>query len=67
MSHKKAILEGEEPQLGELLTIVANYLLTGMILQVGSHLPEILLLSIIYTPWNIASEALEILDGWKTT
>ena len=50
MSHKKAILEGEEPQLGELLTIVANYLLTGMILQVGSHLPEILLLSIIYTP-----------------
>ena len=27
-------LAGEQPQLGDLLTIVANYLLTGMILQV---------------------------------
>ena len=30
----KGHLEGESPQLGDLLTIVANYLLAGMILPV---------------------------------
>ena len=28
-------LEGEQPQLGDLLIIVTDHLLTGMILQVG--------------------------------
>ena len=28
-------LEGKQPQLGDLLTMVTNHLLTGMILQVG--------------------------------
>ena len=31
-------LEGEHPYLGDLLTIVINQLLPGMILQVGSQL-----------------------------
>ena len=31
-------MEGEQPQLGDLLTMVANYLLNGMILQVGDSL-----------------------------
>ena len=29
-------MEGESPQLGDLLTIVINHLLNGMILQVGT-------------------------------
>ena len=29
-------MEGEQPYLGDLLTIVINHLLNGMILQVGS-------------------------------
>ena len=28
-------MEGEQPYLGDLLTMVVNHLLTGMILQVG--------------------------------
>ena len=30
----KAHLEGEQPQLGDLLTMVINHLLNGMLLQV---------------------------------
>ena len=30
-------LEGEQPYLGDLLTMVINHLLTGMILQVYGH------------------------------
>ncbi len=29
-------LEGEQPQSGDLLTMVINHLLNGMILQVGT-------------------------------
>ena len=31
----KGHLEGKQPYLGDLLTMVINHLLTGMILQVG--------------------------------
>ena len=35
-------LEGEQPYLGDLLTMVTNHLLNGMILQVGYIGDEIL-------------------------
>ena len=36
----KAHLEGEQPYLGDLLTMVINHLLTGMILQVSILTPQ---------------------------
>jgi len=33
-------MEGEQPYLGDLLTMVINHLLTGMILQVGIQSPS---------------------------
>ena len=41
VSHKKAIWKGTIPVRGLTITIVANYLLTGMILQVDIHSREI--------------------------
>ena len=46
-------LEGEQPQLGDLLTMVINHLLNGMILQVE------------YTPLKTKECPLKN-DGWKT-
>ena len=40
MSHEKAILEGKSPYLGDLLTMVINHLLIGMLLQVGTKIIE---------------------------
>ena len=34
----KAHLEGEQPYLGDLPTMLMNHLLTGMILQVGDEI-----------------------------
>ena len=39
-------MEGEQPQLGDLLTMVINHLLTGMTLQVRTNILE--------CPWNWA-------------
>ena len=40
ISHGKAILEGEQPYLGDLLTMVNNNLQSGMILQVIPKDPD---------------------------
>ena len=53
-------LEGEQPYLGDLLTMVINHLLTGMILQVTVEIVNVKkwvpfmnrLSWVIYPPWN---------------